>query len=268
MKSLTIIIPLILIAFTSTINAASIETDKLPQISSIAKHSAKDALYFAATSQGLFISGEGKTWTRSFESMMPSTMVTETSQGNLFAFILGEGLVKYDDTTQQWLQINNQFGSQYLLSLSGDSKAPDNLVALNQFRKLIVSENGGKDWHSIRGKYEATSDSEKRGQSLFIQKCQSCHGIDGVGETYTFQSLTDESYIRAPALNASEHAWHHSDEALLKTILEGSPRTKKMPPWKDNGVSNMNAGDLVAYIKSLWTQRELDCQGPRHMQCM
>ena len=33
-------------------------------------------------------------------------------------------------------------------------------------------------------------------------------------------------------------------------------------------VDNEDAHDLVAYIKSLWTQRELDCQGPKHMQCM
>lgn len=29
-----------------------------------------------------------------------------------------------------------------------------------------------------------------------------------------------------------------------------------------------DARDLVAYIKSLWTPRELDCQGPKHMECM
>jgi hypothetical protein len=41
-----------------------------------------------------------------------------------------------------------------------------------------------------------------------------------------------------------------------------------MAAWKNNGLSEQNAQDLVAYIKSLWTQRELDCQGPKHMQCM
>ncbi|MCK4710300.1 MAG: cytochrome c, partial [Gammaproteobacteria bacterium] len=172
------------------------------------------------------------------------------------------------DPSQQWQKINNQFGSQVLLNLSGDSTSSDKLVALNQYRKLIVSENAGKDWHNINGKYKPASDSEKRGQSLFKQKCQSCHGIEGVGETYNIQSLTDKSYIRAPALNASEHAWHHTDEALVKTIMEGSSRASRMPAWKNSGLSDENANDLVSYIKSLWTQRELDCQGPKHMQCM
>ena len=268
MKFMKKITPLIFIVFTLPVNAVNIETDKLPQISSIAKHNAHTSLYFAATSEGLFVSSEGQTWARSLESSMPATMVSETSNNELYAFLLGSGLLKYDDSTEQWMQVNNQFGSQILLSLSADSKAPVKLVALNQFRKLIVSDNAGKDWHSIRGKYKATSDSEKRGASLFKQKCQTCHGIDGVGETYNIPSLTDKSYIRAPALNDSEHAWHHTDEGLVKTILEGSPRTQKMAGWKQQGMTQQNASDLVAYIKSLWTQRELDCQGPKHMQCM
>jgi len=199
---------------------------------------------------------------------MPATLITETSHGELYAFILGEGLMKYDDASRQWQLVNNKFGSQILINLSGDSSSPEKLVALNQYRKLIVSENAGRDWYSIKGKYKATSEREKRGQSLFIEKCQSCHGIDGVGETYNIQSLTDKNYIRAPALNASEHAWHHTDEALAKTILEGSARTGRMKAWGKEGVTDQNAGDLVAYVKSLWTQRELDCQGPKHMQCM
>ena len=77
-----------------------------------------------------------------------------------------------------------------------------------------------------------------------------------------------ERYITAPALNASAHAWHHTDEALEKTILDGSPRAPRMAAWKNSGISTGDAQDLVAYIKSLWTRRELDCQGPKHMQCM
>ena len=29
-----------------------------------------------------------------------------------------------------------------------------------------------------------------------------------------------------------------------------------------------DAKDLIVYMKSLWGKRELDCQGPKHMQCM
>ncbi len=59
-----------------------------------------------------------------------------------------------------------------------------------------------------------------------------CHGIDGVGENYSQQALTDKNYFMAPALDASAHAWHHSDAGLVKSIREGSPRTKRMAAWR------------------------------------
>jgi len=72
----------------------------------------------------------------------------------------------------------------------------------------------------------------------------------------------------APALNASAHAWHHTDAALAEIIPEGSTRKSRMEAWKKSGVSEEDAHNLVAYIKSSWTSRELDCQGPKHMHCM
>jgi mono/diheme cytochrome c family protein len=242
--------------------------EQLPAITAVAHHNAFPSSYFAATQAGLFASADGRSWTRAFDSTMPVTMVSETGSGELYAFVLGTGLVRYNDRGRKWQTINNRLGSQVLVNLSADASSPRNLIALNQFKKIIVSKNGGEDWHGIAGPYRAGSDAEKRGQQLFSEKCRSCHGANGVGETYTVQALTDQNFIRAPALDASEHAWHHTDEALVKTILEGSPRSEKMAAWKNHGLSEDSAKDLVAYIKSLWTQRELDCQGPKHMQCM
>jgi len=250
-------------------NAQSIEVGKLPKITSISTHDGKVQQYFAATNGGLYSSNDrGLTWTISAGKGLPATMVSEPTSGNLYAFVVGQGLLRFDKDNNQWHLVNNKFGSQVLLQLSAESGNPNKLIGLNQFGKLIVSENSGVDWHSIKGSYIASSEAEKRGQSLFQTSCQACHGIEGVGETFTMQALTDKAYIRAPAMNDSEHAWHHTDEALVKTILEGSPRTERMMAWNKAGLTEQNARDLVAYIKSLWTQRELDCQGPKHMECM
>jgi mono/diheme cytochrome c family protein len=244
-------------------------TDQLPKINSLAVHNGQSQQYFVATNSGLYSSQDsGLTWTLSGDFRLPATLVSEPIAGTLYAFIVGKGLLRLDNESNRWQPVNNQFGSQILLQLSVESGNPDRLIALNQFGKLIVSGNSGKNWHSIKGPYEATSEAEQRGLSLFRKNCQSCHGIDGVGETYNMQALTDKNYIRAPAMNDSEHAWHHTDEALVKTILEGSTRTQRMTAWKNLGLSEQDGQDLVAYIKSLWTQRELDCQGPKHMQCM
>jgi mono/diheme cytochrome c family protein len=265
LKLLLILIPIL--PFSAALSAG-IEIDKLPKINQITLHAGDSYRYFAATDGGLFASEEGHIWIRSLDSRMPATMVSKTGNGDLYAFVLGSGLLHYQDKQNSWSMVNNQFGAQAIMNLSGDSSSAEQLLALNQFGKPIVSNDGGGSWHSINGPYKPASDVERNGQTLYQQHCQSCHGIDGVGETYSLQSLTDKNYLRAPALNYSEHAWHHTDDQLVKTILEGSPRTSKMPAFGKTGLSQQNARDLVAYLKSLWTERELDCQGPKHMQCM
>lgn len=266
MKLKTIIILLSLLGVSGLSNAETV--DKLPKISSMAIHNGEVKQYFAATQSGLYASSDnGQTWTFSGQQRLPATMLSAVTEGALYAFVVGQGLLLLDNKTNQWLVVSNKFGAQVLVQLSADPENPNRLIALNQFGKLIVSDNSGKDWHSIKGAYKAGNETVARGQVLFQQFCQSCHGIDGVGETYTKQALTDKDYIRAPAMNDSEHAWHHTDEALQKTILEGSPRTERMMAWKKAGLNEANTQDLIAYLKSLWTQRELDCQGPKHMNC-
>jgi mono/diheme cytochrome c family protein len=269
MKKSSIFITTALLVFSTLVNADIIDVSKLPRINSIAKHENQGPQIFAATNGGLFVSKDnGQTWAISGDLRLPATMVTETVGDTLYAFVVAKGLLRFNNEKKQWQPVSNQFGSQVLMQLSAESRSPNNLVALNQYGKLIVSDNAGINWRSIKGRYIAKTENEKRGQSLYKKSCQTCHGIDGVGETYNIQALTDKNYIRAPAMDYSEHAWHHTDDALEKTILEGSPRTQRMIAWKNAGLTKQDAQDLIAYIKSLWTQRELDCQGPKHMQCM
>ena len=106
-----------------------------------------------------------------------------------------------------------------------------------------------------------------RGGILYGQYCESCHGKNGIGEPPIPWSIRLPGYYVAPALDDSQHAWHHSDEDLARVILEGSPRTPRMPAWK-TALSTQGAIDIVAYMKSLWGARALECQGPKHMSCM
>ncbi len=269
MKQKIIIIISTLLLLPALGNAQSVGVDKLPKISSIAVHQGKVEQYFAATGGGVYSSNNaGLTWTLSGDGQLPATMVSEPIKGTLYAFVVGKGLLRLDNSNNQWQPVNNQFGSQVLVELTAKPGKPDTFIGVNQFGKMMMSEDSGTNWHSIKGPYTPTTETQKRGLALYKQNCVSCHGIDGVGETYTKQALTDSKYIRAPAMNDSEHAWHHTDDAIVKTILDGSPREPRMLAWKTAGLNEKNARDLVAYIKSLWTQRELDCQGPKHMECM
>lgn len=107
----------------------------------------------------------------------------------------------------------------------------------------------------------------QRGEKAYNVYCVSCHGKRGTGEQPIPASIRKPGYFEAPALDNSMHAWHHTDEALTKTILKGSSRTNRMPAW-NKVMSKDQARDVVAYIKSLWSPRFLSCQGPKHMSCM
>ena len=72
------------------------------------------------------------------------------------------------------------------------------------------------------------------------------------------------TYSSTMPLNETSHAWHHGDEQLVSIILKGLRRTKNMPSFK-GVISEKEAYDIVAYIKSLWSPRIIACQGPKHM---
>ena len=107
-----------------------------------------------------------------------------------------------------------------------------------------------------------------RGAKLYADYCISCHRKDGTGEPRVPWSIRRPDLIEAMPLNETSHAWHHGDEQLMSMILEGTPRSRlRMPIFRDV-LSTGDAADLVAYIKSLWSERILACQGPDHMRCM
>lgn len=105
------------------------------------------------------------------------------------------------------------------------------------------------------------------GKALYQQYCQTCHKEDGVGERPIPPLLKKPGYLIAMPLNETSHAWHHTDDQLVNNILNGLKRTQRMPAWK-GVISEKQAHEILAYIKSLWSDRILNCQGPKHMSCM
>lgn len=248
--------------------AEPLSLQELPKKTGVAIHQGKGPQLHLATEKGLYVSRDmGRSWSISYPFRLPATLVTTTPDGSTWAFVAGKGLLRIRGEESLWTPVNNRLGAQVFTHLSGSSGDPQQLIGMNQFGRVIVSDDGGANWHRLPSDYKPLDEAAERGRKIFARRCQSCHGVDGVGETYTLQSLTDRNYISAPALDDSAHAWHHTDDALVRTILDGSPRTDRMRAWKKEGVTEADARDLVAYIKSLWGQRALECQGPKHMQC-
>ena len=81
---------------------------------------------------------------------------------------------------------------------------------------------------------------------LYDNNCASCHGDQGQGHIQ----------LNAPALDSSEHAWHHADEQLINIIRDGGTN---MPPVGSD-FSDEDVVAVIAYFKQWWTQEHKDFQ--------
>jgi mono/diheme cytochrome c family protein len=96
-------------------------------------------------------------------------------------------------------------------------------------------------------------DQVARGKSVYAKHCMECHGADGRGQPGDWRVRDAEGHFPPPPLDDSAHAWHHPTAVLLEIIREGSPQGQgKMPAWKDR-LTEQETQDVVAYIKSLWS---------------
>ena len=229
-----------------------------------------DTIYLA-TLQGLFRSFDGgATWIAAHSEKRPATMVHVASNGVVHAFVYGLGLVSSADAQAlNWQTIATDFVDRALMDFTIHPQKPEILLGVADTGAVMISRDRGRTWGSFEGQLHATADRIEAGRKLFEENCQACHGVNGVGERPDDMYATDENglYV-APPLDDSAHGWHHSDDQLIETILDGSPRNERMAAWKELDISREDAEDIVAYIKSLWSFRSLACQGPRHMSCM
>ena len=87
-----------------------------------------------------------------------------------------------------------------------------------------------------------------RGQQLYDADCASCHGANGEGYA--------SSETPAPALNASEHAWHHPDDQIVALLRNGGMLMPAVgATWSDSDLAS-----VLAYVKQWWTPAQLRAQ--------
>lgn len=89
---------------------------------------------------------------------------------------------------------------------------------------------------------ETASVSMGIGQALYKENCASCHGSRGEGHIE----------MNAPALDDSEHAWHHADGQLIQIIRSGG---FNMPPVGAE-MSDAEIELIIAHIKNWWTEEQ------------
>jgi len=91
-----------------------------------------------------------------------------------------------------------------------------------------------------------TQEQVSRGNSLYQENCAQCHQTDASGHA---NANEDNS---APALNGTEHAWHHPLSILRRTVkLGGIPLGGTMPSFS-NKLNNEEIDDILAWVQSHW----------------
>lgn len=92
-----------------------------------------------------------------------------------------------------------------------------------------------------------------RGKAVYERHCLECHGAGGQGQPGDWRIRDADGHFPPPPLDDSAHAWHHPTAVLLEVIREGSPAGQgKMPAWEGK-LTEQQMQDVVAYIKSLWS---------------
>lgn len=234
----------------------------------LALSSLKSDTLYAATKEGLFFSRDGgASWNPGHPVSRPATMVHAAAGGRLYAFVFGVGLITAKEPSLAWKTLSKDFADRYFLHMTVDPDDPKRLYATVDTGAIMISGDGGRKWTSFEGSHAASAENTAKGKRLYEDSCQVCHGVGGIGESPGDPSAEDEYGFKAPALNNDAHAWHHSDQNLTTSILNGSPRNARMIAFKDI-LSGADVENLIAHIKSLWNFRSLACQGARHMACM
>ena len=135
------------------------------------------------------------------------------------------------------------------------------VTAYSRFLSAALELKIGKNYDEQGVDEIAASDTPKqgddyvRGEALYKQKCQNCHGRQAFG-------LEANGRVVAPAL-AGPNAWNMQSRNYfyyVSTILPGFI-CRNMPPGAENTLSNQECRDIAYYISNL-PRPAGDRQGP------
>ncbi len=105
-----------------------------------------------------------------------------------------------------------------------------------------------------------TPEQIAQGRIYYEATCAACHGVDGQGQ-FPEAPLEPDATGRygAPPHNQAGHTWHHTDELLLRYVIEGGfsdPDTFYPMPRFDGLYDREQAAMIIAYIKTMWTEEQ------------
>lgn len=110
------------------------------------------------------------------------------------------------------------------------------------------------------------------GQTLYTENCASCHGAKLEGQP-NWRSQNDDGVFPAPPHDSTGHTWHHDNALLFEYTKLGGGHAMSargvtdfnsgMPAFTD-AISDDDIWDILAYIRSTWSEREQKSQASRN----
>ncbi len=102
---------------------------------------------YAATKHGLLASDDaGATWQPAYVPGAPATMVTTAAGGVVYAFVVGNGLIRGTEPNFRWKTLGGDFGDRYVLHLAIDPTNDDKLYVVTNKADVLASKDGGRTW--------------------------------------------------------------------------------------------------------------------------
>jgi len=99
-----------------------------------------------------------------------------------------------------------------------------------------------------------------QGETLYLQYCASCHGVNLEGAPNWKQSLPDGSFPPPPQ-DSTGHTWHHSDTVLQNIIGEGGdPEFGGTMPSYGDILTEEEMVSILEFFKSKWGKNEREFQ--------
>ncbi len=115
--------------------------------------SSKDAnTLFAATQKGLFKSTDGgRSWQIAHIISRPATMVYATREGDVYAYMVGTGLLRAKDESPNWEIVSPGLGADVILHFAADPKDAKRFYAVtfnpqSGAQSVVASRDGGTNW--------------------------------------------------------------------------------------------------------------------------
>jgi mono/diheme cytochrome c family protein len=96
-----------------------------------------------------------------------------------------------------------------------------------------------------------TPDPVVQGRHVFVRICAQCHGENAEGHA---------NELDAPALDSTEHAFHHPDQQIHEWIVNGKLGIGRQMPPLGGQLTDGEVHAVIDYLHSLWTQAQLEAQ--------